>query len=285
MRNDSDAWPRKIGILGVGLLGGSTALAIRRARPDTRVVGLTRNEQNAQQLLDLGVIDQTSPSVESVCESCDVVVVATPVDLIADLVVQAAEFTEPDCLITDVGSTKAQIVNALSKQPKAESKFVAAHPIAGSEKTGASHATATLMEGKVIVLTPGPRTPDPVLQQAIQFWEMTGGVIQQMSAEQHDTHLASVSHVPHLVSALVALLPHPKARPLVGSGWQDITRVAAGDPGMWTAICQENREAILDELDRFAAELVRIREMLDDQQMEALHAWLTKAKQLKQQSI
>ena len=106
-----------------------------------------------------------------------------------------------------------------------------------------------------------------------------------MSAQEHDTHLASVSHVPHLVSALVAKLPAHDARPLVGSGWQDITRVAAGDPEMWTAICQENREAILDELERFSKELDQLRQLLGRPDSDQLTAWLAEAKQLKHQSM
>jgi len=285
MHHDSDQWPRRLGILGVGLLGGSVALAVRKARPHVHVAGLARTEQSAARLIELGIVDDARGSLEEVCRDCDVVVVATPVDQIADLAIRTAELTGPDCLITDVGSTKAGIVQAIAGNAPAASKFVAAHPIAGSEKTGAQHALATLVEQKVIVLTPGPSTPSPLLERAVEFWNLTGGVIRQMSAEQHDAHLAAVSHVPHLVSALVARMPDSDAFPLVGSGWQDITRVAAGDPGMWTAICQENRQAIIDELERFSGELDRLRHLLQSGDNDQLMAWLTEAKLFKQQSM
>ena len=284
MQDGSSHWPQRIGILGVGLLGGSAALALRRARPDCEIRGLVRDRSGSERLLELGVVDFASTDLRDVCSECDVVMVATPVDRLAALVVEAASITGADCLITDVGSTKARIVEAVAKDPMADAKFVGAHPIAGSEKTGAEHASATLMDEKVIVLTPTPRTTLKRLQQAIDFWTLTGGTVQQMTAEAHDTHLASVSHVPHLVSALIARLPNTTARPLVGTGWQDITRVAAGDPGMWAAICQENRDAIRHELQRFASELDRLRKLIESEDDERLHAWLVEAKQLKQQS-
>lgn len=285
MQDGSGQWPQRIGILGVGLLGGSTALAIRRARPNVHITGLIRRSAQADGLMDLGIVDSASTILADVCRECDVIIVATPVDRLAALVIEAAELTRPDCLITDVGSTKARIVDAVAEHPQAEAKFVAAHPIAGSEKTGAEHADASLMDDKVIVVTPGPKTPSQLLRRAVEFWQLTGGTIQQMTPSQHDAHLASVSHVPHLVSALIARLPESDARPLVGSGWQDITRVAAGDPGMWTAICQENRAAILDELERFTSQLSQLRQLLSSEDDEALNAWLAEAKQLKQQSI
>lgn len=285
MQDNPNQWPHRIGILGVGLLGGSAALALRRRCPQTEFAGLTRSETTAKRLVEAGIVDRASQSVEEVCRDCDAVIVAAPVDRIASLVVRAAEITGPDCLITDVGSTKAKIVNAIADHPQAETKFVGAHPIAGSEKTGAEHATADLMDDKLIILTPSPRTPPEQLQRAVNFWELTGGMIKQMSAQEHDTHLASVSHVPHLVSALVAKLPAHDARPLVGSGWQDITRVAAGDPEMWTAICQENREAIIDELERFSTELDQLRQLIGRPDSDQLKAWLAEAKQLKHQSM
>lgn len=285
MQEDVSPWPQRIGILGVGLLGGSAALALRRRCPQTELVGFTRSTNTAKRLIEAGIVDQASQSVDEVCHGCDAVIAATPVDRIASLVVRAAEITGADCLITDVGSTKAKIVSAIAEHPQAEIKFVGAHPIAGSEKTGAEHATADLMDGKPIILTPSPRTPPEQLQRAVSFWELTGGTIKQMSAQEHDTHLASVSHVPHLVSALVAKLPAHDARPLVGSGWQDITRVAAGDPEMWTAICLENREAILDELERFSKELDQLRQLLGHPDSDQLTAWLAEAKQLKHQSM
>ena len=277
-------WPQRVGVLGVGLLGGSVALSIRRTRPNCAFVGLARSPTKADHLRRLGVVDEIAASIEEACQGCDVVVVAAPVDRIAELVAEASAASPPDCLVTDVGSTKGGIVAALSADPIATGKFVAAHPIAGSEKSGPEHATATLFDGKLIVLTPGDRTDRRLLKKAEAFWRLTGGNTIEMGPVEHDTHLAAVSHVPHLVSALVAKMTRPQARPLVGSGWADMTRIAAGDPAMWTAICQENRNAIGRELQRFSEELDRLRQILDREDDVALKSWLAEAQQVKQQT-
>jgi prephenate dehydrogenase len=280
----ADDWPRRVAILGVGLLGGSVALAIGRNRPQTTRVGYARRAAQREWLQGIGIVDLAVGSVDEACRDCDVVVAAGPVDRIAAMAIEAAAAAPADCLVTDVGSTKRGIVEAVSRAASADQKFVAAHPIAGSEKSGAEHASATLFDEKVVVLTPTDRTDPCVLEKATIFWRLTGAITVQMSPSQHDVLLAAVSHVPHLMSALVAKMAPPEARPLVGSGWQDITRVAAGDPTLWTAICQENRDSIRQQLARFSDELNRLRRILDDEDDETLTAWFTEAKQVKQQT-
>ncbi len=277
-------WPHRVAILGVGLLGGSLALALRRRRPQIELIGTSRSHANRELAILRGVVDQTVESLEQACQGCDVVVVAAPVDSIAAMVVEAAAASPQHCLITDVGSTKAGIVETVSRDPRALAKFVAAHPIAGSEKTGVEHASETLFDEKVIVITPDANT-DPLLsERAEHFWQLTGGRTTRMSASQHDAHLASVSHVPHLVSALVARMADPQARELVGSGWRDITRVAAGDPALWTAICQQNRTAISAELQRLAGSLDQLKRMIDGANDDELFRWLADAKRCKEQT-
>jgi prephenate dehydrogenase len=280
----ADDWPRRVAILGVGLLGGSVAAAIRRVRPQTTLVGMARSGEKREQLTKAGIVDLAAATVEAASRNCDVIVVAAPVDRIAAMVIESASVCPSDCLITDVGSTKAGIVAAVSSDPSAASRFVAAHPIAGSEKSGVDHALGTLFDEKIIVLTPSDRVDANLLEKADHFWRLTGGITTQMSPEEHDAHLASVSHVPHFVSALVAMMAGPKARPLVGSGWQDITRVAAGDPTLWTAICQENRTAIGQELERLSGELDRLRRMIDEEDDQALKSWLAEAKSVKEET-
>jgi prephenate dehydrogenase len=280
----ADDWPRRVGILGVGLLGGSVAMSIRRQRPKTTFVGLCRNEQKRASLACSGIVQHATLSAAEAVEGCDVVVAAGPVDRIAPMVIQAASSCPPECLITDVGSTKGQIVQAVACDPVASRMFVAAHPIAGSEKSGAANASATLFDGKLIILTPGAETEANRLEIAERFWRLTGGRTLQMSPADHDTHLAAVSHVPHLVSALVALMADSQSRPLVGSGWEDITRVASGDPTLWTAICQQNRAAIRRELDRFGDRLNQLRQIIDGNDDQMLWSWLADAKRSKEQS-
>jgi prephenate dehydrogenase len=183
-----------------------------------------------------------------------------------------------------VGSTKRQIVASVDVHAAASRKFVAAHPIAGSEKSGPENATSSLFDEKLVVVTPTETTSPELLEKAHQFWQLTGGQTCEMTPSEHDTHLAAISHMPHLVSALVAKIASPEALPLAGSGWRDITRVAAGDPTLWAAICSENRAAIGSELKQFAEELERLRQLLQNADDAALHQWLTEAKKIKEQS-
>lgn len=266
----------RIAIVGVGLLGGSVAKAIRRADSQIMIVGVSRTKATRDSALELGVVDEAHESIEAGCRDCDVVVIATPVDRIASQAIQVATVTSESCLITDVGSTKAGIVNAIADSPAA-TKFVAAHPIAGSEKTGVQHATADLFDGKLVIITPTESTTSRRREQAETFWRMTGGHCITMSPDEHDEQLAIVSHVPHLISSLVAKLTPAEASTLTGSGWRDITRVAAGDPPMWAAICQENRQAIVRKLQHYSAELSHMTKVLEDGDDDALLAWLTEA--------
>ena len=272
--------PQRVAILGVGLLGGSVALSLRRRLPDIQIVGFSRSEAKRRQAIDLGVVDVAAESVEAASAGCDVVVVATPVDRIADMAKQAVAAAGNNAVVTDVGSTKASIVSSVSDQ-----NFVAAHPIAGSEKTGMENALESLFDGKVIILTPSDTTDSEKLLACDQFWQLTGGRTVQMSAEQHDTYLAAVSHVPHLMSSLVARLTPDEATELVGSGWRDITRVALGDPTLWTAICRENQAAILQQLDRLREDVSNLHVMLSRSDEEALHQWLADAKAQKHNVI
>lgn len=284
MQSSDDPWPQRVAVLGVGLLGGSVAMSIRRRSPSTQFIGYSRTKATVDAAVGTGVIDEATDSIENACRDCDVIVVATPVDRIAAVAIEAARHSPDVCLITDVGSTKAGIVAAIEADKAATAKFIAAHPIAGSEKSGCGHAVETLFDGKVVVVTPSDSTLPEKIEAAKTFWSMTGANVLTMTPQQHDSHLAAVSHVPHLMSSLIARMVPDAARPLVGSGWQDITRVAAGDPEMWLAICQENRAAIDDELTRLASELDQMRGLVSTNDDANLLQWLAEAKRSKEGS-
>lgn len=281
MPTSSTTWPRRVAILGVGLLGGSVGLALRRRFPNLDVIGTSRDAARRDAAVRRGAVGRSCESISAACADCDVVVVASPVDRVAAMAIQAAAASPDHCLITDVGSTKAGIVQAVSQHPLASAKFVAAHPIAGSEKSGVEYADPSLFDNRVIVLTPTPLTDEHQLARAQQFWQATGGRTLLMTPADHDAHLAAVSHLPHLVSSLVARLAPTDALPLIGSGWKDITRVAAGDPTMWAAICAENRSAIASELKRFVGAVTELQNLIEGDDQAALHRWLEAAKQIK----
>jgi len=298
----SDLWPRRMAILGVGLLGGSVAMAVRRACPTVEVVGMVRSPETRDRALACGAIDRATSDLHEACQGCDVVVVATPVDRIAPLVIEAAAASPRHCLITDVGSTKAGIVAAAASSPIAARKFVAAHPIAGGEKTGVEHATASLFDGRLVVITPfgkleflrestttaldelDPTPAAELTETAVSFWRLTGARTVLMAAEEHDAHLASTSHVPHLVAAVLTQLVTPESRTLVGTGWLDATRIAAGDPDLWTAIVSENRAAILDQLQRFRGGIDALVQRIAVGDDRELARWLAEAKRVRDQA-
>jgi prephenate dehydrogenase len=274
-------WPQRIAILGIGLLGGSTALAIRRAQPSVVIHGWSRRKATCDEAVSARVIDTKFDSAEEACRDCDVVVVAAPVDMIPSLVISALESSPDECLVTDVGSTKARIVETVCEHQLAARKFVPAHPIAGREKSGVAYALADLFDQRTVVLTPHTNTDANAIDRAKMFWELTGARVSEMDAERHDMLLAATSHVPHLVSSAVASRLPDDGIPLVGSGWMDITRVAAGDPGMWVAICNENREAICAELRQFAKTVQELMEFLNRADDSQLLLWLAQAKAIR----
>lgn len=248
------------------------------------MVGTSRSAVRRDLAVRRGAVNFAVESIEQACNDSDVIVVASPVDRIAEMTIRAAAASPPQCLITDVGSTKKTIVDAVSCDAVAATKFLAAHPIAGSEKTGVQHASESLFDQRVIVLTPDENTDDTLTVKGEDFWQLTGGRTIRMSPGEHDTHLASVSHVPHLVAALVASMVDPAARPLVGSGWRDITRVAAGDPTLWTAICRENRAAISQQLGRLAQSIEQLHRLVDSGDDNELFRWLAEAKKAKEET-
>ncbi|MCC9599389.1 prephenate dehydrogenase/arogenate dehydrogenase family protein [Stieleria sp. JC731] len=276
-------WLNRVTVVGVGLLGGSVGKSLRRS--GVHVTGYSRREEACQAAMQAGAVDVGTTDMADACTDSDVVVICSPVDKIAPLAEQASEVVPDGALITDVGSTKALIVDEVNRYPlSVRSRFVAAHPIAGSEKTGVENSSADLFDGKSIIITPTETTEPALLDRARAFWSQTGGDIVLMSPADHDQRLAAISHLPHLVSSLLASFPDEESLPLVGSGWKDMTRVAAGDPTMWTAICNHNREAIVSQLDRFVVELQKLRSHLASEDPKQIFGWLEDAKLRKERS-
>lgn len=256
----SPTWsPQRVAIVGVGLLGGSFALALRERYRTAQVIGVSRSAASRDAALQRGAVDQAVADPLQACDQADLVVLATPVDRIAPLAIQVAGVCHEEALITDLGSTKGSIVAAVHQHAEAGRKFVGAHPIAGSEKTGAQHARADLFAARQVVLTPIDRSDPARVQRSTELWRSLGAHVVVMTPEDHDRAMAAISHVPHLVAAVLAGVLEDSSRPLVGNGWLDTTRIASGDPELWTAICRENAAAILAELDRTSESLAAFR--------------------------
>lgn len=251
---------RKVVIFGVGLIGGSFALALRKAGAVGEVVGFGRSMQTLQQAQQLGIIDRIGAEFTELADA-DLVLLATPVGQMAGIMARIAPHFGTNTLVTDGGSTKGDVVDyAHTHLGKHVSRFVPAHPIAGAEQSGAAAARADLYQGKKVVLTPLPVNSAEAVARVRKAWELCGASVSELTAQQHDEVFAAVSHLPHLLSfALVHDLAQRPDRDLLlsfaASGFRDFTRIAASSPEMWRDISLANREALMRELQQYAAEL------------------------------
>lgn len=262
-----------VAILGVGLIGGSVGLALRARGLAARVVGIGRDPEKLEAARQLGAVDAwTVDPAEGVADA-EVAVACTPVTRIVADLVRAAADGPGSILVTDAGSTKAAIVAGVERDPRARACFVAAHPIAGSERKGAGHARADLFDGRACVLTPTERTQPDRLDRARAFWSGLGCVLHELDPDAHDRALALTSHLPHAVAAALAGSVPESLLPLAAGAYRDGTRVAGSDAALWAGIFRDNRGPTLDALARFEAELGRFRAALEADDEAALIAW------------
>jgi prephenate dehydrogenase len=269
-----------LAVVGVGLIGGSIALAARKCGLVRRVIGVGRNAKSLDDARSAGIVDETATDIAAVAPA-DLVIVCTGVDSIAAYICQAANLCRPGTLLTDAGSTKAEIVRTVEQRLPQGALFVGSHPLAGSEKTGPEHADAGLFEGRLVVLTPTERTDASTCDRIAAFWMALGARIRTVSPEEHDRILALTSHLPHLVaSALAGSLPAEWAE-FTATGFRDTTRLAASSSSLWSAIFRANKPAVLDAVERFEAQLQRLREALAANNTEALESLLTLGKQIR----
>lgn len=268
----------RVAIVGVGLIGGSIGLALRRRGLADEVVGIGRRQTSLRAARRVGAVTATTVDLAKGVAESDLVVVCSPVGSIVEHVQEAASHCPEGALITDAGSTKQEIVEALDGSLPRGCRHLGSHPLAGSEKAGAAHADPDLFEGKVAILTPTRNTRAEDFDQLEQFWTGLGSVVLQMDPAEHDRALAVTSHVPHAVAAcLVATVPEAFFR-LSGSGLLDTTRVASGDPPLWVQILLQNRANVLDALGAVEQSVMQLRMALQTSDAAALERLLALAK-------
>lgn len=278
---------RKVVIFGVGLIGGSFSLALRKAGAVTQVVGFGRSAATLNEAKQLGILDRIGSDVSlEVCDA-DIVLVATPVAQMADIFKRIAPYLGANTLVTDGGSTKGDVVAAARANLGSKlSQFIPAHPIAGGEKSGASAALADLYQGKRVVLTPLHENSKDAVARIRKAWELCGANVSELTAEQHDTVFAAVSHLPHLLSfALVHDLAKRDNKDqllsFAASGFRDFTRIAASSPEMWRDICMANRDALMVELQQYAAELYVLHQALESNDAAKLEEIFSLAREVR----
>lgn len=227
-------------IVGVGLIGGSLAAALRHRRVAQHVIGVGRDAVRLERARTAGLIDEVSTDITKAAARADVIVFCTPVDRVADGVRQAAGSVRPDTLMTDAGSVKQPICDAVADI----TNFIGSHPIAGSHRQGFEAADPQLYEGRLCVLTPRASSSDSMVTRLDRLWKGVGMRTVRMSPSEHDQALAMTSHLPHLVAAALAQTLSIENRPLTGTGFRDTTRIAAGDPQLWTGILMQNAQHV-----------------------------------------
>ncbi len=235
-------------IIGVGLIGGSIAAAIRQRHPGCRVTGVGRSENRLAAAQEVGLLDDWATAVTaSMLRGPSVVVVCLPVSMIASQVREIASLAGTDVLVTDAGSVKSAICDQVMMDRKGAQLFVGAHPIAGGETGGFENAEADLFDGRVCVITPQQHleTDDVRIQRTIEFWSGIGCHVTRMTPREHDRILALTSHLPHVMAAVTTSVVGSENLPLTGSGFRDATRIAAGSPALWKEILAGNREQVI----------------------------------------
>jgi cyclohexadieny/prephenate dehydrogenase len=268
-------------IVGVGLIGGSIGLAAKRRSLVRMVRGLGRQQASLQRALAVGAIDEAHLDPQAALSEADLVVYCTPVDQIAGQILRFAPWCRPGALLTDAGSTKAAIVAEVEGSLPDGLHFVGSHPLAGSEKRGPEFADAELFQGRWTVTTPTARTQTQPLAQVESFWTALGSRVKRMAPEAHDRALALTSHLPHLLAAALAGSLPADVHELVATGFRDTTRIAAGDPRLWTAIFTHNRDAVLSALDALEGKLQAFRQALADRDWTTLDQLLAQAKKVR----
>jgi len=258
---------KTLAVIGVGLIGGSLALALKRGAVAT-VVGYDRDAAALERAASLGVIDAAASSASEAARGADLVVVAVPVRAIGPVLHDVALVMESSTVVTDVGSTKAAVVATAREELRERfARFVPGHPVAGREASGVEAANAELFRGARVVLTPEKATAPDAIELVRGAWEAAGARVATLTSEDHDRIFAAVSHLPHLlsfalVSEIAARADAAELLAYAAGGFRDFTRIAASSPEMWRDIALQNARALLGEIDRFSAQLAVFRELV-----------------------
>lgn len=276
----------RIAIIGVGLIGASFALAAKRSHSGLTIIGIDRDETSLRQAKERSAIDAIGSIDEAA--SCDLILLAIPVRQTAELLTALAPRLERHSVVIDAGSTKQNVIAAArAALGNRIDQFVPCHPIAGRERHGPMAAEASLFDGKNVVVTPLPENTSSALAVAHAAWQSVGANVIEMPADSHDQVFAAVSHLPHMLafSLVEGLAARPNAKTLfahAASGFRDFTRIASSSPEMWRDVALDNRDQLLRELDAYADNTKRLRELVADGNADALEAFMRRAQEARE---
>ena len=283
---------KRLAILGVGLIGGSLARALRRAGVCETIVGYGRHEHNLQKAKALGVIDAYTMHADAAVEGADLIVLATPLSTTGQLLREIQPVIDTAATLTDVGSAKGSVIKDCTDALKPEQlrRFIPGHPIAGTEQSGVEASFAELYEDHLVILTPLPHQDPWHLQRVQKMWEAVGARVATMSIDHHDQILAATSHLPHMLAyALVDCLAGMQTRAEIfkyaAGGFADFTRIASSNPHMWADICMANRDNLIAMLEQFDRHIGEIKQAITSGSSERLLAIFSRAKNSRDEFI
>jgi prephenate dehydrogenase len=266
----------RLAIIGVGLIGGSLALALKQAGAVGHVVGCGRNQKSLEKGLELGIIDSYQISVSDAVKAANIVVLAVPLGAMRAVFEQVAGVITDQAVITDVGSAKASVVRvAMECLGDRVGQFVPGHPVAGTEKSGVEAGFPSLYQNRRVILTPLDSTDQGAIETIDKMWRQCGASIEYLSVQHHDKVLAATSHLPHmlayaLVNFLSGLNEHDEIFRYASGGFRDFTRIASSDPVMWRDVCISNGEALLALIEQYKNELDQVSAAIQNQDAERL---------------
>ncbi|NKQ40518.1 MAG: prephenate dehydrogenase [Sulfurovum sp.] len=271
----------RIGIIGLGLMGGSLGIAAKRAYSDVEVIGFDHNDQHCTEALEYGIVDKIIDDIGDFF-GVDMLFLAIPVDGIIEILKNLSKVAEKTTII-DLGSTKEKIISVVP--PTIRQNFIAAHPMTGTEKSGPSAAIDGLYHGKAVVLCDLKDSGEKQQNMAKNFFAKIGMKIFYMEAKEHDKHAAYISHMPHALSYALANSVMKQENPkaiiaLAGGGFKDMSRIAKSSPNMWRDVFHQNKEYLLDGIECFSEELDMCKKFVEEESWEELHQWMTKANDL-----
>ncbi len=281
----------KLAVIGVGLIGGSVALALREAGVVKEVVGCGRSEANLLKAVELGILDHYTQDVAEAVQGADRVLLAVPLGAMRTTLEALRDHLSPNAVVTDAGSVKGSVVDDLRTVfGGIPPFFVPGHPIAGTERSGAEAAFASLYRNRRVILTPLPETDDKAISAVEAMWHHCGAEITRMSVEHHDEVLAATSHLPHmlafsLVDSLARMKENDEIFRYAAGGFRDFTRIASSNPVMWRDICLANQQALGEMLTRFADELHELASILERGDSEGLLQIFERAKRARDRYI
>lgn len=274
----------RLAVVGVGLIGGSLARILREKGEVGEIVGIGRGAANLQRAVDLEVIDRYEHDLKAGVADADMVFLATPVCTIADIVAEIAPVLHAGAIITDGGSVKEEIVRRCEELLPQGRYFVGGHPIAGTEKSGVDASFSTLYKGKRCILTPTAATDSRALEKVVRMWEIAGSEVVLMAPRKHDKVFAAISHLPHMVaySLVNAVGDYDGCDENIlkysAGGFKDFTRIASSDPVMWRDIALQNRTAVLEMMDYFAASHAELRSLVANSDAEGLERFFERSR-------